>query len=69
LRVKHYSLRTEQAYVYWIRRYIRSNGLRHPRELGGVDAERFMGRGEHSEPRHCHARFATMSQLAMLVAT
>jgi integron integrase len=42
LRVKHYSLRTEQAYVYWIRRYIRANGLRHPRELGGVEVEQFL---------------------------
>jgi integron integrase len=42
LRLKHYSLRTEQAYLYWIRRYIRYNGLRHPRELGGAEVERFL---------------------------
>lgn len=42
LRLKHYSLRTEQAYLYWIRRYIRANGLRHPREMGGADVERFL---------------------------
>ena len=36
LRVKHYSLRSEQAYLYWIRRYIQINGRRHPRELGGI---------------------------------
>ncbi|WP_430540592.1 phage integrase N-terminal SAM-like domain-containing protein [Pseudoxanthomonas sacheonensis] len=35
LRVKHHSLRKEQAYLYWIRRYIRINGRRHPCELGG----------------------------------
>lgn len=28
LRLKHYSLRTEQAYLYWIRRYIHANGRR-----------------------------------------
>src|SRR3546814_3010828 len=33
LRVKHYSLRTEQAYVGWIRRFILANGKRHPREM------------------------------------
>lgn len=27
LRLKRYSLRTEQAYLYWIRRYIRTNGF------------------------------------------
>ncbi|SDQ76845.1 phage integrase N-terminal SAM-like domain-containing protein [Pseudoxanthomonas sp. CF125] len=42
LRVKHYSLRTEQAYLYWIRRYIQNNGRRHPRELGGKEIEHFL---------------------------
>ncbi len=44
LRVKHYSLRTEQAYVYWVRRYILANGKRHPREMDGVEVERFLTR-------------------------
>ncbi len=34
LRLKHYSLRTEQAYVDWIKRYILFHGKRHPREMG-----------------------------------
>jgi integron integrase len=42
LRLKHYSLRTEQAYVGWIRRFIIASGKRHPRELGGDDVERFL---------------------------
>ena len=42
LRLKHYSLRTEQAYLYRIRRYIRDNGRRHPRDMGGVEVERFL---------------------------
>jgi len=42
LRVKHYSLRTEEAYPYWIRRYVRDNRRRHPRELGGVEVEGFL---------------------------
>ncbi|MGN6151805.1 MAG: phage integrase N-terminal SAM-like domain-containing protein [Lysobacteraceae bacterium] len=42
LRLKHYSLRTEQACLYWIRRYIRDNHLRNPRELGGTDVEGFL---------------------------
>ena len=34
IRVRHYSRRTEQAYVAWIRRFIVFHGMRHPRELG-----------------------------------
>lgn len=44
LRLKHYSLRTEKAYLYWIRRYIHANGRRHPRELDGAAVERFLSR-------------------------
>ncbi len=42
MRLKHYSLRTEQAYTAWIRRFILANDKRHPRELGGEDVERFL---------------------------
>jgi integron integrase len=42
LRVRHYSYRTEQQYVAWIRRYIRHHGLRHPSQLGGPDIESFL---------------------------
>lgn len=42
LRVKHYSLRTEEAYIGWIRRFIFANGKRHPREMGGAEVERFL---------------------------
>ncbi len=41
-RYLHYSLRTEDAYVYWARRYIKFHGLRHPRELSATDVERFL---------------------------
>ena len=34
IRIRHYSIRTEEAYVHWVRRYIRFHGLRHPREMG-----------------------------------
>jgi len=44
LRVKHYSLRTEQAYTGWIRRFIMASGKRHPRELGGAEVEAFLSR-------------------------
>ena len=42
LRVKHYSLRTEEAYLYWIRRYIRATRGKHPRLLDGVAVEGFL---------------------------
>lgn len=44
IRAKHYSIRTEQAYTSWIRRYILANGCRHPREMGGVEVEDFLSR-------------------------
>lgn len=44
MRLRHYSLRTEQAYLYWIRRYIRSNLPHHPRELDGAAVEAFLTR-------------------------
>lgn len=34
IRLRHYSIRTEQAYVGWGRRFILANDRRHPRELG-----------------------------------
>ena len=34
IRRRHYSRRTEEAYVHWIRRYVRFHGLRHPAEMG-----------------------------------
>jgi hypothetical protein len=42
LRYLHYSLRTEQSYVYWVRFFIRFHGLRHPREMGQGDVEAFL---------------------------
>jgi integron integrase len=42
LRVKHYSLRTEDAYLHWARRFIYFHGKRHPREMGGLEVEAFL---------------------------
>lgn len=44
LRLKHYSLRTEKAYLYWIRRYIVASGMRHPGQMGGLEVEGFLTR-------------------------
>jgi integron integrase len=42
IRVKHYSIRTEQAYCDWIRRFIIFHGKRHPSGLGVEDVEAFL---------------------------
>ena len=42
LRVKHYSIRTEQAYTDWIKRYILFHGKRHPKDMGAHDIETFL---------------------------
>ena len=42
LRRKHYALRTEEAYVSWISRFIRFHQLRHPRELGLPEVDAFL---------------------------
>jgi integron integrase len=42
IRFKHYSLRTEEAYVDWIRRFIVFHDKRHPSELGAGEVEAFL---------------------------
>jgi integron integrase len=42
IRIRHYSVRTEQAYVQWIRRFILFNGKRHPREMGAAELTAFL---------------------------
>ena len=46
IRYLHYSLRTEKAYLYWVRFFIRWHGrggvMRHPREMGSAEVEAFL---------------------------
>ena len=42
IRLKHYSLRTEQAYCDWIKRFVVFHGKRHPSGLGAPDVEAFL---------------------------
>jgi integron integrase len=42
IRIRHYSIRTEQAYVQWIRRFILFHDKRHPRELGAEEITAFL---------------------------
>ncbi|MCC2639444.1 MAG: integrase [Moraxellaceae bacterium] len=42
LRTRHYSIRTEEAYLGWATRYIQFHGMRHPAELGAPELEAFL---------------------------
>lgn len=42
IRTRHYSRRTERAYIGWIRRFILFHGKRHPVEMGGAEVTRFL---------------------------
>jgi len=42
LRLRHYSQRTEDSYISWVRRFVKSSGMRHPRELGAADVSQFL---------------------------
>lgn len=42
MRLNRYSPRTEQAYVDWIKRFIRFHGIRHPQEMGADEVEAFL---------------------------
>lgn len=42
LRTRHYSIRTEQAYLDWVRRFILYHNKRHPQEMGAREVEEFL---------------------------
>src|SRR5436190_5587264 len=42
IRRKHYSLRTEETYVDWIRRFVRFCDLKHPKDCGAAEVESFL---------------------------
>ncbi|MCL5801417.1 MAG: integron integrase [Gammaproteobacteria bacterium] len=42
IRLKHYSIRTEQSYLDWIKRFILFHGKRHPKDMGPQDVEAFL---------------------------
>lgn len=42
IRSRHYSLRTEQSYIQWIRRYIHFHEKRHPRDMGEKEVSSFL---------------------------
>ena len=42
IRLKHYSIRTEQAYLDWIKRFILHFDKQHPKNLGAADVETYL---------------------------
>lgn len=42
IRRRHFSYRTEETYVHWIKRFIYFHGKRHPREMAAVEATAFL---------------------------
>jgi integron integrase len=63
LRVKHYSLRTEEAYVLWVRRYLQfhrdaTGGWKHPCDMGATEVGAFLNHLATSE----HVAAATQNQ-------
>jgi integron integrase len=42
LRLKHYSIRTEESYVSWIKRFILFHNKRHPKDMGAAEIEEFL---------------------------
>ncbi|MCK6405906.1 MAG: integron integrase [Rhodocyclaceae bacterium] len=43
VRYRHYSIRTERAYVEWVRRFVRFHDMRHPRDMGAPEVRAFLG--------------------------
>ena len=41
-RLKHFSLKTEKAYLTWIRRFILFNKKRHPKEMGEEEISKYL---------------------------
>ena len=42
LRTRHYSIRTEQAYLHWVKRFIRFHNKRHPAQMGEPEISAFL---------------------------
>jgi len=42
IRTRHVAFRTEQAYLHWMRRYVKFHARRHPREMGRVEVQAFL---------------------------
>ena len=64
LRLRHYSIRTEESYLGWIRRFIVFHGKRHPAELDEMDMNAFLS--DLASNRHVSASTQTQALCALL---
>ena len=62
IRHLHYKTPTEQAYVHWVRAFIRFHGVRHPATLGSSEVEAFLS-GERAQGFGLHHRQALAALL------
>jgi integrase len=66
VRVRHYSPRTEESYVGWVKRYVRFHGLRHPGELGVPEVTRFLSTLAESGQLSASSQTQALSALLFL---
>ena len=64
IRLKHYSIRTEQAYIDWIKRFILFHDKRHPARLGADEVEAFLT--DLAVTRHVAAATQNQAKSALL---
>src|SRR5688500_13721050 len=64
IRARHYSLRTEKAYVDWVRRYVHFHGRRHPRQLSAEHVGAFLS--SLANDRHVAASTQNQALAAIL---
>jgi integrase len=64
IRAKHYSIRTEEAYVDWAKRFILFHNKRHPKEMGAVEVEAFLS--YLAVERHVSASTQNQAKAALL---
>jgi hypothetical protein len=50
---RHYSPRTEETYVHWIKRFIYFHGKRHPREMAALEVTAFLNYLAQGQERGC----------------
>jgi integron integrase len=66
IRTRHYSPRTEQAYVHWIRRFIFFHKLRHPADMGSAEINAFLTHLAVSEQVSASTQTQALSALVFL---
>ena len=64
IRLRHYSPRTEEAYVGWIRRFILFHKKRHPAEMGEAETNSFLS--DLASERHVSASTQTQALCALM---